>query len=153
LVAAPLSTPATLTANPLAASALPPGHMSLRSFPVDSVEEDAEQTDVEEDVEAEVRGVAKLGCLLPSVIHAAQLGNPTACCAPHCCCVPLQIHRDEDVSIRVTQSPGFLCHIEATAAFRMPAEVLYRQVITHPGEQESALHLCLGTCMGATTLL
>ncbi|KAI3438693.1 hypothetical protein D9Q98_001113 [Chlorella vulgaris] len=78
--------------------------MSLRSFPVDSVEEDAEQTDVEEDVEAE-------------------------------------IHRDEDVSIRVTQSPGFLCHIEATAAFRMPAEVLYRQVITHPDNAAIFRHM------------
>ena len=39
-----------------------------------------------------------------------------------------EIHRDEDVSIKVTQSPGFLCHIEATAAIRLPARTLYKQV-------------------------
>lgn len=49
---------------------------------------------------------------------------------------PLAVRRrDEDTHIKVTQSPGFLCHIEATAAFRMPAETLYKQVITHPGER------------------
>lgn len=44
-----------------------------------------------------------------------------------------QVHRDEDVSIKVTQKPGFLCHIEATAAFRLPAGTLFKQVLTHPG--------------------
>lgn len=44
-----------------------------------------------------------------------------------------EVHRDEDVTIRVTQSPGYLCHIEATAAFRMPAHMLFKQVVTHPG--------------------
>ncbi|KAI7844258.1 hypothetical protein COHA_002056 [Chlorella ohadii] len=52
-----------------------------------------------------------------------------------------EIHRDEDVSIKVTQSPGFLCHIEATAAFRMPARKLFKQVITHPDNAAIFRHM------------
>jgi hypothetical protein len=52
-----------------------------------------------------------------------------------------EIHRDEDVSIKVTQSPGFLCHIEATAAFRMPARTLFKQVITHPDNAAIFRHM------------
>ncbi|KAL4437978.1 hypothetical protein ABPG77_004199 [Micractinium sp. CCAP 211/92] len=46
-----------------------------------------------------------------------------------------EVHKDEECTIKVTQSPGFLCHIEATAAFRMPAQTLFKQVICHPGER------------------
>lgn len=52
-----------------------------------------------------------------------------------------EVHRDEECSIKVTQSPGFLCHIEATAAFRMPARTLFKQVICHPDNAAIFSHM------------
>lgn len=70
-------------------------------------------------------GAPRAGLPHPCLSHLPSLPPP----CPRCRGL-LQIHRNEDVSIKVTQSPGFLCHIEASAAFRMPAHTLYRQVIT-----------------------
>lgn len=44
-----------------------------------------------------------------------------------------EVHEDEHCSIKVTQSPGFLCHIEATARVRLPPTTLWEQAIVHPG--------------------
>ena len=37
-------------------------------------------------------------------------------------------------ALQVTESPGYLCHVQASCAFRIPAHTLFKQLITHPGE-------------------
>lgn len=41
-------------------------------------------------------------------------------------------HSDEQCTITVTQSPGFLCHISAKAQIPIPPKVLWEQCLVHP---------------------
>lgn len=47
-----------------------------------------------------------------------------------------EVHKDGDVEIKVTQAPGYLCHIKATAKFCLPPDKLFRQIITHPHNEK-----------------
>lgn len=60
--------------------------------------------------------------------------KPLLCCLPACSAC-------RSACLQVTQSPGFLCHIEASAAFRMPARTLFKQVITHPDNAAIFRHM------------
>ena len=37
-------------------------------------------------------------------------------------------------ALQVTEIPGYLCHVQASCAFRIPAHTMFKQLITHPGE-------------------
>lgn len=39
-----------------------------------------------------------------------------------------EVHKGDGIEIKVTQKPGFLCHIRATANFNLSADRLFRQV-------------------------
>lgn len=49
--------------------------------------------------------------------------------------------RPRPPSAQVSQAPGYLCHIKATAVFRLPPDVLFRQVIVHPDNAELFRHM------------
>lgn len=52
-----------------------------------------------------------------------------------------EVHKDGDVEIKVTQAPGYLCHIKATAKFCLPPDKLFRQIITHPHNEKIFRHM------------
>ncbi len=119
------------------------GKGTLNSFPVPSVVEDEERDAVDEeihrdeDVSIKVSANGANGPVLGmSAMARGQMLSRAHCAScvglPSC---PLM----GPIVSQVTQSPGFLCHIEATAAFRMPARKLFKQVITHPGEPRVCL--------------
>lgn len=45
------------------------------------------------------------------------------------------------MNIKVTQAPGYLCHIRATCTFHLPPDTLFRQVITHPQNEKIFRHM------------
>eukprot|EP00887_Chlorella_sp_A99_P000827 scaffold5.g827.t1 len=52
-----------------------------------------------------------------------------------------EVHQDRNVHIKVTQSPGFLCHISASATMPIEANALFKQVITHPDNAAIFRHM------------
>lgn len=57
----------------------------------------------------------------------------------------VESYQDHNFSISVTQSPGYLCHIQAKAVFQLPPDILFRQIITHPHNDQAC-----STCMEKT---
>jgi hypothetical protein len=53
----------------------------------------------------------------------------------------IEIDEDEACKIRVTQSPGFLCHISATARIPISPKLLYEQSIVHPDNASIFRHM------------
>lgn len=112
----------------------------LRSFPVPSADSDMQQEDADEeihrdeDVSIKVQGI--LALLGRSYVETGEEAPRLPRGASADAAGPTQFLPSVPrlLLLQVTQSPGFLCHIEATAAFRMPARALFKQVITHPGE-------------------
>jgi len=51
-----------------------------------------------------------------------------------------ELYADEACLIKVQQSPGFLCHIEASARFSVPPKTLWEQAIVHPGDPFAHTH-------------
>lgn len=53
----------------------------------------------------------------------------------------VEIDEDKACTIKVTQSPGFLCHISATAFIRIPPKLLWEQCIVHPDNAKIYRHM------------
>lgn len=53
----------------------------------------------------------------------------------------VESYQDHNFSISVTQSPGYLCHIQAKAVFQLPPDILFRQIITHPHNDQIFRHM------------
>jgi len=53
----------------------------------------------------------------------------------------VEIDEDEACTIKVTQSPGFLCHISATASIRIPPKAHWEQCIVHPDNAAIYRHM------------
>ncbi|KAL6785549.1 hypothetical protein ACKKBG_A00725 [Auxenochlorella protothecoides x Auxenochlorella symbiontica] len=43
-----------------------------------------------------------------------------------------ELYNEKDVSIRVSQKPGYLCRIEAECSLPLPPDTLFHQIVTHP---------------------
>jgi hypothetical protein len=53
----------------------------------------------------------------------------------------VEVDEDEHCTIKVTQTPGFLCHISATARIRIPPRILWEQCIVHPDNAKIYRHM------------